>query len=148
MIPFDGDVEGGKATKKYSHRFAILFRAREVFLARILVVDDDYQVRKMVMTLLQRAGHDVTIANNGRSAIEASRSSASYDLVLSDAMMPVMDGHELARWIAANRPDCRIVLMSAVDAGCESCPYAPRCRVLQKPFHKQDLMSAIAESLK
>ena len=60
--------------------------------AHILVVDDDVDVRGVVLSLLESEGHQVIEAADGRLALDAVASSKTFDLIILDMMMPVMDG--------------------------------------------------------
>ncbi|HMC76347.1 MAG TPA: response regulator, partial [Vicinamibacterales bacterium] len=64
--------------------------------ARILVVDDERSMREMLAILLKREGHEVSVAENGRAAIEL-LNQRPFDLVVSDARMPDLDGLEVLR---------------------------------------------------
>jgi len=66
-----------------------------------------------------------------------------FDAVLSDVIMPDGSGHELMRWIARNRPNTATALMTGFDIGCEKCPYAPRCKIIAKPFNPDDAIALI-----
>ncbi|HKU68363.1 MAG TPA: response regulator, partial [Candidatus Baltobacteraceae bacterium] len=65
---------------------------------RILVVDDDRNLRKIIQTNLELAGYDVSTAPNGEEALKL-LDSMQPDLVVLDVMMPLMDGYEVARRI-------------------------------------------------
>jgi len=65
-------------------------------MAKILLVEDDAMIRKMVGLRLRMKGHQVDEAENGKLGMEAALS-GNYDLVLLDMHMPVMDGYETAR---------------------------------------------------
>ena len=65
-------------------------------MTKILAVDDSASMRQMVVFTLQSAGYDVVEASDGQKALEIAKG-ASFDLVLSDVNMPVMDGIELVR---------------------------------------------------
>ena len=117
-------------------------------MARVLVVDDEPQIAKLINSLLVRAGHEVHTAGDAEAAIDMCRSHASYDLVLSDISLPAMDGHELARWIAGHCPESRVILMSALDCSCHSCPYTTPCKFVPKPFQPQHVLALITEALR
>ena len=114
--------------------------------ARILVVDDEQGVRRIVTAALTRAGYAVKAVANASQAI-ATRDSESFDLVLSDVMMPGMNGHELAQWMASNHPKTQTALMTGYDAICLECPFSPRCSILPKPFLPTDVASFVASVL-
>ena len=78
---------------------------------RILIVDDERQIRMFLSVLFARAGFQVTTASSGRDAVGRC-SDQPFDVVLSDVVMPEMDGHELVQWIAAHRPATHFALMS------------------------------------
>ena len=67
----------------------------------ILVVEDSFINQKMAMKLLKRMGHKVTLANNGREAVEFTRSK-EFDLILMDVLMPEMNGYQASQWIRKN----------------------------------------------
>ncbi len=115
--------------------------------ARILVVDDDEHIRDLMRVALVRAGYEVQTVAGPEEALRLCGSRERYDLVLSDILMPVMDGHELARRIAALCPGTRVVLVSGFDPGCEKCPFVPGCPVIPKPFDLKSLVALVTESL-
>jgi len=115
--------------------------------ARILVVDDDEHVRDLMRMALVRAGYEVEAAPGPEEAIRLCGSPARYDLVLSNILMPEMDGHELARRIAVLCPGTRVVLVSGFDPGCEKCPFVPGCPVIPKPSDVKSLVALVAETL-
>jgi DNA-binding NtrC family response regulator len=95
---------------------------------------------------LATAGYTVTTAASGDDAI-AQCAAEPFDLVLSDVVMPKMDGHQLARWVAEYSPDTRTALMSGWDPGCQQCAYSPRCRIIAKPFDGRQMLSFVAQVL-
>src|SRR6185369_7423886 len=80
--------------------------------ARILVVDDERSMREMLAILLKREGHDVAVAENGRGAIDLLNEKA-FDLVVSDARMPDIDGLEVLRHARAINPSVIAIMVTA-----------------------------------
>src|SRR5689334_2638896 len=101
--------------------------------ARILVVDDQPEVRGIVSFALARAGYVVAIASDALEAMAACERE-SFDLLLSDVVMPGINGHKLAQWVAKEYPTTLTALMTGYDQGCLGCPYSPRCKIIRKPF--------------
>ena len=114
----------------------------------ILVVDDDEQVRRTVARMLRLEGHEVTEAGSGAEAL-AALEPGPVDLVLSDVMMPDMNGCDLGRLIARRHPEQRLlwysghVFTSLFASGIcpEDLPF------MQKPFGVELLRQRIAECL-
>ena len=79
----------------------------------LLYVEDDAATRKMVTKILQRNGFDCIVAENGQEGLELYRRH-SPEIVLSDIMMPVMSGLEMARAIRADFPEAQFIFMTAV----------------------------------
>jgi two-component system response regulator PilR (NtrC family) len=80
--------------------------------ARILVVDDERSMREMLAILLRREGHDVSVAENGRGAI-ALLNQRPFDLVVSDARMPDLDGLEVLRHARSINPSVIAIMITA-----------------------------------
>ena len=90
----------------------------EPALAKILVVDDDAAVQMTIRLLLERAGHSVVVASDGRKGLSAFEE-GSFDLLFLDIFMPGMDGLETMRLVHQRRPDIPIIVISGrpIDAG-------------------------------
>jgi two-component system response regulator PilR (NtrC family) len=86
--------------------------AAAVESARILVVDDERSMREMLAILLKREGHDVCVAENGRGAIEL-LNQRPFDLVVSDARMPDLDGLEVLRHARSINPSVIAIMVTA-----------------------------------
>jgi len=114
--------------------------------SRILIVDDDTQIRSFLILAFENAGYLVKAASGGSDAI-ALLSGESFDLMLSDIMMPGMNGHQLAQWVITHRPGTRTALMSGFDAACESCELAPACQLIAKPFTSSEVVSFVEQVL-
>jgi CheY-like chemotaxis protein len=81
-------------------------------MARILVVDDEPDERFLVGRTLKKLGHDVTVAENGAAGLRAAREQVP-DLVVTDVMMPVMDGAELIRRLRGDPVTAGIPILAA-----------------------------------
>ena len=74
--------------------------------------------------------------------------SDTFDAVLTDVNMPRMDGHQLVRWIAANRPGVPFALMSSTfNIDCDECPVSGQCLLLRKPFFPRDVVDLLKRML-
>ena len=110
---------------------------------RILLVEDEESVRFALARLLQRLGFAVTATTNGSEALQLIEQH-TFDLVLTDAVMPGMSGPELIRHLRQTRPDLRIILMSGYTPDAiheDEGPDAPPR--LRKPFTTSDLTRAL-----
>ncbi len=87
-------------------------RTATVESARILVVDDERSMREMLAILLKREGHEVSVAESGRGAIDLQNEKA-FDLVVSDARMPDIDGLEVLRHARAINPSVIAIMVTA-----------------------------------
>jgi CheY-like chemotaxis protein len=82
-------------------------------MARILVVDDEPDIRDAFVVILQRAGHAVDVAGDGATAADLHHQH-QFDLIVSDFLMPGLNGIELTKAVRADsRPDIPILLVTA-----------------------------------
>ena len=118
-------------------------------LPRILVVDDESVIADTIVQILNRSGFLAKAAYNGTQAIEAARQHCP-ELVLSDVMMPSLDGVETAIAIREICPDTRIVLFSGQATTIEILARAEerghRFELLAKPIHPTQLIKHLRES--
>ena len=114
---------------------------------RILIVEDEAAIRSLLSAAFACAGYEVRTVASALQAM-ALCVSESFDVMLSDVVMPMMDGHDLVRWVARNYPTIRCVLMTGLDVDCQHCPFVARCKVLPKPFRPKDALSLIEQVLK
>jgi len=84
-----------------------------VDLEHILVVDDEEAIREVVSTMLESRGYSCTAVSNGRAAQECVRRQTP-DLVLSDMIMPEMDGIKLLDWLRNPRPEVPVIMVTAI----------------------------------
>lgn len=114
---------------------------------RILLAEDEPVSQRVAALLLGRAGHAVTVAGDGRAALEAARA-GRFDLVLMDLRMPEMDGAEAARRIRAlpGGAGLRIVMLtaSAIPEDRDLCHAAGADAVLEKPLRLDSLQPVLA----
>ena len=114
----------------------------------ILVIDDEISIVEMLCAFLEEEGWQVTTAYNGQEGLER-LASVRPAVVVSDVMMPVLDGWELCRRMQADPryQSIPLVLMSAVRTtpGLAGCNYAA---LLRKPFELDEVLQTITRLLK
>src|SRR5690606_18980241 len=112
-------------------------------MLRILLAEDDDSLRTYLARALERVGYRVTAVDRGSAALPLLESD-SYDLLLTDIVMPEMDGIELAQKAAALAPDIRVMFITgfaavALKAGRKT----PDAKVLAKPVHLKGLVAEV-----
>jgi CheY-like chemotaxis protein len=122
-----------------------------MLMARILLAEDDPAVRATVRAVLKRLGHEVTEAADGAAAIKQIEAE-TFDLVITDVIMPEVEGLEVVRAVRSRRPDCPIIAMSGGGriAKEEILTWAEKFGaryVLPKPFSADELRTVVAASL-
>ena len=118
---------------------------------KILVIDDEKDIRQLVAVMLESAGYAVSQASNGQNGLSLLQE-AKYDLVITDVMMPGLDGWEVCRKVKAmphmrqtavifltvrNQPMDKIMGLEVTQAD----------GYLTKPFDQQELLDVVAEAL-
>jgi two-component system cell cycle sensor histidine kinase/response regulator CckA len=112
---------------------------------KLLLVEDEAAVRSILDRGLRRFGPVVTLAEDATVALDSLASDCGIDVIISDIMMPGIDGVELASRARALRPGIGIVLMSGfAEAPLYRAADAQGIRFLSKPFALADLVAAIA----
>ncbi len=120
-------------------------------MSSILVVDDDAQVLDVMSEMLRLEGHSVTVAENGRRAVEKIQHD-SFDLVITDLIMPEKEGLET---IADIRKYCGDMPIIAISGGgrvgpadyLETARFIGANMTLAKPFGRQELIKAVSKLL-
>jgi two-component system response regulator FlrC len=114
---------------------------------RVLVVEDDAELREAIHDTLELAGAAVTPTGNGSEALRA-LAAAHHDVVVSDVNMPGMDGHELLRRIRSQHPALPVVLVTAYATVARSVQAMREgaSDYLVKPFQPQQLVDATARA--
>ena len=116
----------------------------------ILIVEDERAVRRMAARALAAQGYTILEAENGAEALEIlARDGSRVDLVLSDVVMPLVNGRELGERLAAERPGLRLLYMSGYtdDDIIRRGLLRPGAPFLQKPFMPDDLSRKVREVL-
>ena len=117
----------------------------------VLLVEDEEAVRKFAARALVSRGYEVLEAASGREAIEhpRQRREASVDLVVSDVVMPEMDGPTLMRELRKRDPALKIIFVSgyAEDAFAKNLPEGERFTFLPKPFTLKQLIETVKTAI-
>lgn len=109
-------------------------------MIRILLAEDDEAMRTYLSRALENAGYDVVAVDRGTAALPLLEPGA-FDLLLSDIVMPEMDGIELAQRCAEISPTTRVMFITGFAAvTLRASREAPRAKMLSKPFHLRDLV--------
>jgi putative nucleotidyltransferase with HDIG domain len=115
---------------------------------KILVVDDEEAIREVISTLLDAQGFQCTTSSNGRLGLEAFRKD-SFDLVLSDIVMPEMDGLKLLAELRLDDPDVPVIMVTAmhdISIALEAIRAGAYDYIL-KPFEKDQLYLSVRRAL-
>jgi two-component system cell cycle response regulator CpdR len=109
-------------------------------MIRILLAEDDEALRAYLARALEQAGYAVDAVDRGTAALPLLKET-DYDLLLSDIVMPEMDGIELAQRCAEISPRTRVMFITGFAAvALRASQEAPRAKLLSKPFHLKDLV--------
>ena len=110
---------------------------------RILLAEDDDSMRVYLSRALERSGYQVVSVDRGTAALPLIEAE-SFDLLLTDIVMPEMDGIELAQKATAIAPDMRVMFITGFAAvALKAGKAAPSAKVLSKPFHLRDLVAEV-----
>ena len=117
-------------------------------MADILLAEDDNDMRRFLVRALANAGYEVVSFDNGRSAYDRLREEP-FELLLTDIVMPEMDGIELARRATELDPDLKVMFITGFAAvALNATEQAPKdSKVLSKPFHLKDLVNEVDRML-
>jgi two-component system cell cycle response regulator CpdR len=117
-------------------------------MAKIILAEDDSDMRRFLVKALQNAGFDVISFDNGLSAYQRLREEP-FELLLTDIVMPEMDGIELARRASELDPDIKIMFITGFAAvALNPDTAAPKnAKVLSKPVHLRELVNEVHKML-
>jgi len=114
-------------------------------MARILLAEDDISMRVFLTRALERVGHRVVSAADGEAALREIASGGAFDLLITDIVMPGLDGIELARLATLAAPALRVMFITGFAAVTLPNKEAesPTAKVFSKPFHLRDLVEHV-----
>jgi CheY-like chemotaxis protein len=122
-------------------------------MAQILLIDDDELLRDTVLQLLELDGHQVTQASDGAQGLKLFAGGPSFDLVITDVLMPGIDGARVIVELRRTHPDLPILAVSggrrvlSPQFNLETATLAGASAQLAKPFNRQALQSAVAAAM-
>jgi DNA-binding response OmpR family regulator len=120
-------------------------------MAKILIIDDENQIRLMLRQMFEREGYDILEAADGKQALKMNKSNPA-DLIITDIIMPEMEGIRTIMELKKEKPDAKII---AVSGGGKNSPeqylhFAKKLgadRTFTKPFNRDELVAAVKEIL-
>ncbi len=123
-------------------------------MARLLIIDDDPQIRNMLKLFLEKCGYSVLEAENGHTAIELCKSNR-FDLIIVDIYMPIKDGIAFIHELRGFSPDVGVIAISGGERGhyftsdtkLDVAMSVGALRTLKKPFRLEDLLATVKELL-
>jgi CheY-like chemotaxis protein len=118
-------------------------------MASVLVVEDDLALRKLMRSVLEKSGYQVTEAGDGEEGVEQCHRSRP-DVVITDILMPRKDGLELIRELKREYPDVKIIAITGGVGRLDFLAVAEVLgvrRTLHKTFFMKDLIQAVQEVL-
>ena len=115
---------------------------------KIILAEDDNDMRRFLVKALENAGYEVVSYDNGRSAYDRLREEP-FELLLTDIVMPEMDGIELARKATELDPDMKVMFITGFAAvALNPDNQAPKdAKVLSKPIHLRELVNEVQKLL-
>ena len=117
-------------------------------MIRILLAEDDAAMRTYLARALENAGYAVSAVDRGTAALPLLEAE-DFDLLLSDIVMPEMDGIELAQRCADISPNTRVMFITGFAAvSLRASREAPKVKTLSKPFHLKDLVLEVERMFK
>jgi len=115
---------------------------------RVLVVDDDAGVREVVRSMLESAGYQVVVAENGKEAMKLLETERA-DLILTDLVMPEQEGIETIKTLRREYPDLKVIAMSGAFGGdyLRIAAYLGAHATLAKPIQMNTLLRLVEKTL-
>lgn len=118
-------------------------------MKKILIVDDELNMQKVLGILFRRENYEVTTVSNGREAVEIIDRGVLFDLIISDIKMPVMDGIELLKYFKKSQINIPLILITAYGSITEAVDAMKLGAVdfITKPFNKEDLKNIVYRAI-
>ncbi len=121
-------------------------------MKRILVIEDDIQVKALIQKILERAGYEVIAASDGAEGLKLLRENPA-DLIITDLIMPRKEGLETIMELRRDYPDVKIIAISGggrfePESYLETARQMGAARTFTKPFENEELVAAVQELLK
>ena len=119
-------------------------------MARILLAEDDGSMRQFLTLALEKAGHETVQAKDGVHALQILEQDQDFALLLTDIVMPGIDGIELSQMATSACPNLKVMFITgfaAVAVG-HTDPVQDNTKILSKPFHLNDLVGQVDALLK
>jgi len=116
-------------------------------MAKVLVVDDEANLRKVLATMLRRTGYEVTVAADGEQGLAEFQKSGA-DIVITDLVMPKVGGMEILRTVNSSSPDVPVIIITAhgtVDSAVEAIKLGA-FDYITKPFDQAEIQAVIAKA--
>lgn len=115
---------------------------------RILIVDDNQSLCRIMRLILQRYGYNVTIAHDGFEFLHYTHTQ-NFALAIMDIRMPKMDGIKALSTIRENNKDLKIIMMTAYPVSTRKRRdiLSKQCRLIQKPFEMTDVLEMVEEMI-
>ena len=123
-------------------------------MSRILIVEDTKLMQETLVDVLSAAGHDIVTADNGVHAVEIVAEGKDFDIIVTDIIMPEMDGIQTILELQTMLPAARIIAISGGSARMEKAQGLDTARrlgavaILEKPFEVDSLLDAINAAAK
>ncbi len=116
-------------------------------MATILVIDDESNIRKLLAKILSKDGHEVAVAEDGKVGLEICQM-FSFDLIITDIIMPEVEGLEVIQQLKQSQPKVKIIAMSggghlSPQDYLEMAETLGAAATISKPFTKQEVVAAI-----
>lgn len=129
----------------------LLFLDKINTMKRILIIDDDATMRELLKEMLEPMGYSLEEASNGMEGLEL-HTKKPYDLIITDIIMPEMEGLETIMALKRQSPDCKIIAISGgghADANeyLDAAAKFGAARIFSKPFEKKNLLDAVKHLL-